>query len=166
MKALRAAASREAPRPGHLHTLRGCCAGFALAWLLSCSGESGPDVALPDASSRRDPTAGSLVGYLNDSATHAWKGIPFAQAPVGAQRWRAPRVLAPWQGLREAVQAGSACPQRPSALNGGDSDALYVGSEDCLYLNVYAPAFSPGEVPAGSERLPVNTKSLGGQRAS
>ena len=142
--------------------LRGCCAGFALASLLSCSGESGPDVALPDATSRRDPAAGSLVGYRSDSGTHIWKGIPFAQAPVGALRWRAPQGLPPWQGLREAVQAGSACVQRPSALNGGDSDAFYVGREDCLYLNVYAPAFSPADVPNGSERLPVMVWIHGG----
>ena len=63
MKALRTSASRGSPGAGRLHTLRGCCAGFALAWLLSCSGESGPDVALMDASSLRDPAAGSLVGY-------------------------------------------------------------------------------------------------------
>lgn len=162
MKVLRAPASRRSSDAARPPSLRGCCAAFALASLLACGGESGPDVSLPDADSRRDPAAGALVGYRGNSGTHVWKGIPFAQAPVGALRWRAPRVLSPWQGLREAVQAGSACAQRPSALNGGDADALYVGSEDCLYLNVYAPAFSPADVPTGSERLPVMVWIHGG----
>jgi para-nitrobenzyl esterase len=76
-----------------------------------------------------------------------FKGIPFAAAPVGALRWRAPQPATPWAGVRAADRFSANCMQR--AANGGafppyggDRSATTM-SEDCLYLNVYTAASSP-----------------------
>nr|WP_268807273.1 carboxylesterase family protein [Bryocella elongata] len=58
-------------------------------------------------------------------------GLPFAQPPVGARRFRPPSPPLPWQGVRAATRCA------PVAMQPGDS---YPQSEDCLYLNVVAPA--------------------------
>ena len=81
---------------------------------------------------------------------------------MGALRWRAPQPLPPWAGVREALEPASACLQRPSMLNASGRDALSVGSEDCLYLNVHAPAFQDSELPRGDQRLPVMVWVHGG----
>jgi para-nitrobenzyl esterase len=70
----------------------------------------------------------------------AFKGIPYAQPPVGALRWRAPQPVAPWTAVRAATQYGADCMQQPF---GGDAAPLGVKpAEDCLYLNVWRPAAS------------------------
>lgn len=68
----------------------------------------------------------------------AFKGIPYAAAPVGDRRWRAPAPAAAWSGIRDATRYGAACPQpsdhkEPWAQVGATS-------EDCLFLNVWRPA--------------------------
>lgn len=69
-------------------------------------------------------------------------GIPFAAPPVGDLRWRAPQPLTPWKGTRPAKTAGSACAQIGNFFTAEDDPAIFgkpYGSEDCLYLNVWAP---------------------------
>ncbi len=65
----------------------------------------------------------------------AFKGVPYAAAPVGALRWRAPAALAKWDGVRDATTYGNICMQKmPNPDNGiGQLPA----SEDCLTLNVF-----------------------------
>lgn len=109
-----------------------------------------------NAESLRSPPAGKLVGYRDQYTTHAWRGIPFAQAPVGDLRWKAPRKLEPWPGTREALAVGQPCVQYWGGSAGAEGeDGDVVGSEDCLTLNIWAPAVSPEAVPVGEERLPV-----------
>jgi para-nitrobenzyl esterase len=82
---------------------------------------------------------GKLSGFEQDGV-RVFRGVPYAQPPVGAKRFRAPEPLAPWSGVREATSYGPAAHQPPlmlAALPGFDIGAQ---SEDCLYLNVYAPA--------------------------
>ena len=100
-----------------------------------------------------------VVGAVGPHGNHVWRGIPFAPPPTGERRWRAPQPLEGWAGVREALRDGPPCPQLPP---GADPTAALIGSEDCLYLNVFAPALAPEEVPIGSARLPVMVWIHGG----
>ncbi|HEU5133793.1 MAG TPA: carboxylesterase family protein [Steroidobacteraceae bacterium] len=79
--------------------------------------------------------SGQTVGALQ-----VFKGIPYALPPTGARRWKPPLPMPKWKGTRVATQFGPACVQ-PKARSGSiyawDIGAL---SEDCLTLNVWAPA--------------------------
>jgi para-nitrobenzyl esterase len=98
-------------------------------------------------------SAGRLRGTTSRTGTRTFLGVPFARPPVGALRWRAPRPVTPWHGVRAATSVRSRCVQPPSL----DPAAIgLVGAEDCLYLNVHAPARRPGE------RLPVMVWVHGG----
>jgi len=93
--------------------------------------------------------AGRLHGtYIGP--TVAFRGIPYASPPVGELRWAPPLPPMPWQGVREATQPGTACTQRaeglvpfiaPMAKAYGSSftQPPVQSSEDCLYLDVWAP---------------------------
>ena len=75
---------------------------------------------------------------------HVFRGISYAQAPVGALRWRPPVPVPKWSGIREARKFGPACVQpkvRPGSIYTWE---LPPTSEDCLSLNVTAPADAHG----------------------
>lgn len=75
---------------------------------------------------------------IDGSSVVSWFDIPFAQPPVGDLRWRAPRPLvSPEQKLLQL--ADTACVQKASRFAGVDGEGI-VGSEDCLYLDIKAPA--------------------------
>jgi para-nitrobenzyl esterase len=93
--------------------------------------------------------AGALRGTTAGSAT-AFRGIPYARPPVGELRWQPPQPPLPWEGVREALQPGSACTQRTSGLTpffapmaqayGSNFEQPPIqSSEDCLYLDVWVP---------------------------
>ncbi|WP_410672396.1 carboxylesterase/lipase family protein [Amycolatopsis sp. cmx-4-68] len=86
-----------------------------------------------------ESTAGALRGAERDGV-RTFLGVPYAEPPVGELRFRAPRRVPPWSGLRDAVEWAPRAPQ--PELNGRG----FTGDEDCLYLNVYAPA-APGSYP-------------------
>ncbi len=113
----------------------------------------------------RGTKTGDLVGFVAPTGAHAWLGIPYAQPPVGELRWMAPRPRTSWSGRREALMPGPMCMQFPSVLSGAGlttNDGEPVGSEDCLYLNVWSPPFEPASVPAGKSALPVMVWIHGG----
>ena len=83
---------------------------------------------------------GRLGGLRQDDHV-VWRGIPYAQPPVGDLRWRAPRPAPPWEGTWKATDFG---PQSLQPEEIGVAPA--PSSEDCLYLNVCAP---DGPAPAG-----------------
>lgn len=131
----------------------------ALVALLAMAGcASAPAVAPPATSDQttRTTSSGAVVGYQDKATTaHVWRSVPFAAAPVGDLRWRAPRPQASWTGVREATAPAPWCPQVLSALDGvgADQQGKLVGQEDCLYLNIYAPPMSAGA--ARTAKLPV-----------
>lgn len=88
------------------------------------------------------------------SGVRAFKGIPFAEAPTGDLRWREPRAVKSWKGVRQALKFGPRCMQAP--IFGDMSFRSDRMSEDCLYLNVWTPAKSD------RERLPVLVYFYGG----
>ncbi|WP_456268565.1 carboxylesterase family protein [Kushneria sp. AK178] len=100
---------------------------------------------------RVDIDSGALRGSGAPGVT-AFKGIPYAAPPTGDNRWRPPQPVAPWQGVREATAFAPDCMQRPDP-----SDAAPLGvtpSENCLYLNVWAPSDAIPEPQA--DRAPTN----------
>jgi len=119
----------------------------------------------------RTTSLGVVVGN-DDSAkngTYAWKGVPFAKPPVGDLRWRAPADASPWTTPRATQQFGAACASS-GRLDGPGLNNRYdeslgtslnqtVGSEDCLYLNIWRPA-------TASEKLPVIVFVHGGSNVS
>lgn len=83
------------------------------------------------------------AGALRGTAEHGiniFKGVPFAEPPVGPLRWKAPVPLAPWKGVRAATEFGAACNQPASKLNNIYANEPWPMSEDCLTLNIWAPA--------------------------
>jgi para-nitrobenzyl esterase len=98
---------------------------------------------------------GVLEGAVDSgSRVRLFKGIPFAQPPVGDLRWKPPVAPKPWEGVRQAAQFGPRSMQRPIF---GDMGFRSNGmTEDCLYLNVWTPASSE------KERLPVLVYFYGG----
>jgi para-nitrobenzyl esterase len=89
------------------------------------------------------------------AGVRSFKGIPFAQPPVGDLRWREPQPVKDWAGVRNADQFGPRCMQRTGPL----ADYWFRSngmSEDCLYLNVWTPARS------ANEKLPVLVYVFGG----
>ncbi len=141
-----------------------CALAFGLA-LAGCGGAAPAPAAKPvaDAATQRALPAGDVVGAAGVHGGHAWLGLPFAQPPVGALRWRAPQPLARWDGVREALRFGAPCPQFASSVGGvpGERGSIQ-GDEDCLFLNVYAPAFAPSAVPGPGAGLPVMVWIHGG----
>jgi para-nitrobenzyl esterase len=89
----------------------------------------------------RHPPAGPVSGLVDESGALSWRGIPFAQPPLGELRWKAPRPAAAWTKRLEADHDRNICPQLGSPMNGTDPAGFGrpVGSEDCLYLNIWAP---------------------------
>jgi len=97
---------------------------------------------------------GELEGTLETSGIRSFKGIPYAQPPVGNLRFCDPQPVKPWTGVRKATAFGPRAMQLPIY-----SDMQFRSngmSEDCLYLNVWTAAKSAGE------RLPVLVYFYGG----
>lgn len=98
--------------------------------------------------------SGTLEGVVENDAALAFKGIPYAKAPVGERRWKAPEPFGKWEGVREAKQFG---PKAMQTNIFGDMVFRSNGtSEDCLYLNVWKPKTT------GKKLLPVLVYYYGG----
>ncbi|XP_066098634.1 carboxylesterase 4A [Saccopteryx bilineata] len=97
---------------------------------------------------------GTLQGrqmHLGKTPVNVFLGVPFSRPPVGARRFAAPEPPEPWEGIRHATSYAPACLQE----SWGRIASIYFNtqkryqmlhfSEDCLYLNVYAPMRARGE---------------------
>ncbi len=96
--------------------------------------------------------SGKLQG-IETQIIQQFLGIPYAKAPVGELRWKAPQAVEKWDGIRNATAFGNQCPQNRDL---GDF-ASAGGQEDCLTLNVTAPK----NAKAG-DKLPVMVWIHGG----
>jgi para-nitrobenzyl esterase len=98
--------------------------------------------------------SGTLTGTTGATPEiRAFKGIPFAAPPVGANRWRPPQPVTPWSGIRPATEYAPRCTQGGGAAPNANAPPT---AEDCLYLNVWTTADSP------SDRRPVMVWLYGG----
>ncbi|WP_375548081.1 carboxylesterase family protein [Oceanicaulis alexandrii] len=108
----------------------------------------------PHPDTQRLLSSGPVVGFLSENGAPTWLGLPYAQSTSGDNRWRAPEPTPSRTGLLEALQHPEPCPQIVNRLStettGLPVGALY-GSEDCLKLDVYAPA----SAESGADGLPV-----------
>jgi para-nitrobenzyl esterase len=95
------------------------------------AGQIGPTVATG---------SGSIRGRATADGGAAFRGIPFAQPPLGDLRWREPQPVVSWPGVRDAGEPGPPCAQNSSGWNEKESIA---SREDCLYLDVRTPAWPP-----------------------
>ena len=107
---------------------------------------AGPALAIPAEIGPAVSVSGGQVRgrLLPKDAGAVFKGIPFAQPPVGDLRWREPQAVLPWTGIRDAGESGPPCAQSSSGWN--EKEAI-ASREDCLYLDVWTPQW-----PAQSRR--------------
>lgn len=82
---------------------------------------------------------GTLIGQVDAHGVRSFKGIPYAEPPIGDKRWTAPVAAEPWKGVRDASDFGASCYETsysPQSLFYIPQPKL---SEDCLFLNVWTP---------------------------
>jgi para-nitrobenzyl esterase len=119
--------------------LAGCASGTGPGGGSAGCSETGPGVVC---------TAQGAVRGVPEGGTLAFKGIPYAAAPVGPRRWAPPEPAPSWPGVRDGSRFGAICPQL--------AGPQVVGEEDCLTLNVWTPVTPP------ARPLPVMVFLTGG----
>ena len=133
-----------------IRVFRSVCLGAALA--------AGASACCTTSATPLDNTvtlaSGKIAGNPRDaSGVLSFKGIPYAEAPIGKLRWRAPQPIAPWSQTRAATDYGPHCWTSTAfagQINNGNA------GEDCLSMNVWTTAKTAGE------RLPVMVWIYGG----
>ncbi len=92
---------------------------------------------------------GLMIGKSEDGAM-VFRGVPFAQPPIGALRWQAAQPVKPWTGTLNATKFGPGCLQKTkmtAADKAASGSAPKSVSEDCLTLNIWAPAKADHPLP-------------------
>jgi len=125
--------------------------------VVAAFGGGGAQVTVPIPGDPIRTDAGLVSGTMSGEGLKTYFGIPFAASPVRQNRWRAPQPVTPWQGVLTANRKPAECVQglRSSTINHYFGEEL--SGEDCLYLNVWAPASA-----RASGRLPVLVWIYGG----
>ena len=126
---------------------------FTLSIVILLAGCASPAQKVADSAPVVTDT-GSVQAYVAEGDVLQWYDIPFAKPPVGDLRWRAPEPLDATPQLISRRTEPAICPQQAGSVSGVEGDAA-IGDEDCLYLDVTAPA-------SGTEPLPVMVWIHGG----
>ncbi len=105
------------------------------ALLMLLPGAAAADAGRPVAPTVQGPVVGTVAGDVR-----LFRGIPYALPPTGDRRWRPPAPPLPWDGLRDATSFGPSCIQPAMPAGSLYADPPVAMSEDCLTLNVWAPA--------------------------
>jgi len=135
--------------------------------LTACGGSDSNTTAGP--ATVRSTAYGQVDGVVEtDGNTVSWRGVPFAKPPVGTLRWQPPQAPDAWTGTRSAKDFADACSQIGGLFGppptGKDYSAVWetfykqIGSEDCLYLNIWSPVAATD----ASAKLPVIVYIHGG----
>jgi len=106
------------------------------------AGAAAPYGASANRSTAADPIVRAPAGELRGVSAGrvvAFKGVPYALPPTGASRWKPPASMSPWTGIRDATRFGASCLQPKSRAGSIYASELAAMSEDCLFLNVWAP---------------------------
>ena len=130
-------------------------AGTAAGVQAATSARSAPAQAVACAAGTNVQTTDGPVCGITVNGINKWLGIPYAAPPVGPLRWQPPQPPVPWTTTLAATAFGSEC-LVPSPDRGGVVPAA-GSSENCLYLNVWAPAGA-----TAGENLPVMVHIHGG----
>jgi para-nitrobenzyl esterase len=97
-----------------------------------------------------DPIAETRFGRIRGSREDllcVFRGIPYADPPVGSLRFGAPQPPTPWPGVRDARSFGAPAPQNPGMLARLLGSDVGCATEDCLFLNLWTPALDQGQRP-------------------
>ena len=121
---------------------------IVLFYLFQCIGVMAIDYMPSDSTNIQTTNTlftGTIIEETKNNKLYAYFGIPYAQPPVGELRWKAPRDLNKYEEKRLALKRPNRCPQLAGTIDSieeGFTVGEIIGSEDCLYLNVFVSIFS------------------------
>ena len=127
----------------------GCCSFFRFE---AAQAENG-DLQRGGRSAASIPWSGTrnsekCKGFIDGSGALAWRGILFAKPPVKELRWRAPQDPEPWEGVMKTQEFSFPCTQLGRMFGYPNTDILNlaIGSEDCLYVNIWRTPISHSQM--------------------
>ena len=113
---------------------------FNLCFLIfACAEDKSKIVYIEDLTTLKNTSSGQVIGFKHKFNSLAWYGIPYAKPPVNELRWRAPQPIENDKEIIKATSFSDICFQNRSFVDYSEEKENYVGSEDCLYLNIHSP---------------------------
>ena len=113
---------------------------ISLLTLFSCTNDSQNKVIfIEDLDTLKETSSGQVIGFKHKNNSLAWFGIPYAEPPIDDLRWRAPKPKIRETEILKATSFADVCFQNRSFVDYSEEDGNYIGSEDCLYLNIHSP---------------------------